>query len=132
MSDSRTDIGACREHDPELWFPNHVGNQAESWEQERQAKAICARCPLRAACLEAALECKERHGIWGGLNPDERVRLKQSRRMIRPAEHGTDSGYYAHRRGSREGFTREPCEECRKAHRAAERAREAAKREVAA
>jgi WhiB family redox-sensing transcriptional regulator len=37
-----------------------------------EAKAICAECPVRAACIEFALtRPQERHGIWGGLTPDE-------------------------------------------------------------
>ena len=31
-----------------------------------RAKAICAKCPLSAACLEGALERAEPWGVWGG------------------------------------------------------------------
>jgi WhiB family transcriptional regulator, redox-sensing transcriptional regulator len=31
-----------------------------------RAKAICARCPIRRRCLDAALERDEPHGVWGG------------------------------------------------------------------
>ena len=31
-----------------------------------RAKAICAKCPLTAACLHDALEREEPWGVWGG------------------------------------------------------------------
>ena len=31
-----------------------------------RAKAICARCPLSASCLDGALERLEPWGVWGG------------------------------------------------------------------
>ncbi|UZG60469.1 WhiB family transcriptional regulator [Rhodococcus opacus] len=34
----------------------------------RAAKRICLRCPVRARCLNYALEAYERHGIWGRLH----------------------------------------------------------------
>lgn len=49
----------CRREDPELWF-------AESPAGLELAKAYCADCPLRAACLEGALERREPWGVWGG------------------------------------------------------------------
>jgi WhiB family redox-sensing transcriptional regulator len=30
------------------------------------AKELCATCPIREACLSAALERGEPHGVWGG------------------------------------------------------------------
>jgi WhiB family redox-sensing transcriptional regulator len=50
--------------------------------RERQAKAICARCPVRIECLEYAIRIREPHGIWGGLNELER------RILIRERERG--------------------------------------------
>jgi WhiB family redox-sensing transcriptional regulator len=49
----------CSEHDPELWF-------AERPELLRRAQAICADCPVRAACLNGALARREPWGVWGG------------------------------------------------------------------
>lgn len=49
----------CQVEDPELWF-------AEQAAQLERAKALCAGCPLRTACLSAALERSEPWGVWGG------------------------------------------------------------------
>ena len=40
--------------------------------RERQAKAVCATCPVHKECLDFALRIREPHGIWGGLNEIER------------------------------------------------------------
>ncbi|MEV0581684.1 WhiB family transcriptional regulator [Nonomuraea sp. NPDC050310] len=63
--------GACRSSDPELFFP-----LAPSRLQEVQAKAVCGRCPVLTECREYALRAGESEGIWGGLTPDERRRLR--------------------------------------------------------
>jgi WhiB family redox-sensing transcriptional regulator len=48
--------------------------------RQAEAAAICERCPVQAACLEYALEHDERFGIWGGLSPRERARLRRRRK----------------------------------------------------
>ena len=65
--------GACRGADPNLFFP-------ERGESVKEAKAVCARCPVRAECLEYALENHEVVGIWGGLSARERRQLSRTRR----------------------------------------------------
>ena len=49
----------CHTVDPDLWF-------AESPADVETAKALCAPCPLRTACLAGALERREPWGVWGG------------------------------------------------------------------
>jgi WhiB family redox-sensing transcriptional regulator len=61
---------ACRDEDPELFFP--VSEVGPGSEQVRQAKAVCARCPVRQECLEHAIETGLAHGIFGGATPHER------------------------------------------------------------
>lgn len=58
----------CAQTDPEAFFPERGGSN-------RDAKAICARCDVRAQCLEYALRTGERDGIWGGLSPRQRRAL---------------------------------------------------------
>ncbi|PWI16034.1 hypothetical protein DI272_19070 [Streptomyces sp. Act143] len=43
------------------------------------AKALCARCPVRAACTDYAIANDFRDGIWGGLTVDERDQLARDR-----------------------------------------------------
>ena len=45
--------------DPDLFF-------AESPVDVARAKALCQDCPVRAACLDAALQRGEPWGVWGG------------------------------------------------------------------
>jgi hypothetical protein len=54
---------ACLGADPALFFPG-----PGDVESEAAAKAICAGCPVRVACLARALANAERHGIFGGVN----------------------------------------------------------------
>ncbi|GAA1152855.1 hypothetical protein GCM10009583_23700 [Ornithinicoccus hortensis] len=49
----------CRQNPADLWF-------AELPEDVEMAKALCGDCPLRAQCLEGALERAEPWGVWGG------------------------------------------------------------------
>ena len=56
--------------DPEAFFPEKGGST-------REAKRICAACPVRDDCLQYALENDERFGIWGGLSERERRRAKR-------------------------------------------------------
>ena len=64
---------ACRGVDPDIFFP-------VSDEDAVQAKAICAECPVREACLEWALATRERDGVWGGATERERRRMIRQRR----------------------------------------------------
>jgi WhiB family redox-sensing transcriptional regulator len=49
----------CRQGDADLWF-------GETPAELEQAKALCADCPVRAACLAGALRRREPWGVWGG------------------------------------------------------------------
>jgi len=52
---------ACRGLDVEAFYPV-TDDEADAAE----AKAICAECPVRQACLEHALAQREREGVWAG------------------------------------------------------------------
>jgi WhiB family transcriptional regulator, redox-sensing transcriptional regulator len=65
---------ACKDvPDPDVFFPGK-GEHAEA------AKRVCAGCPVLVECLEFALatmRAPERdHGVYGGLTPAERARLR--------------------------------------------------------
>jgi WhiB family redox-sensing transcriptional regulator len=67
---------ACRGPQAALFFPPaHFERKEEREMREAEAKAICATCPVRQACLDYALRIREPHGIWGGLNEVERKQL---------------------------------------------------------
>jgi len=68
---------ACRGEDPELFFP--VGSAGPALAQIAEAKAVCARCPVRDACLNFALSSGQDYGIWGGLSEDARRDLRRRR-----------------------------------------------------
>lgn len=71
---------ACRGQDTELFFPpSHLESRQEKRARERRAKAICAICPVRLECLQYALRINEQHGVWGGLNEQERRALLRER-----------------------------------------------------
>ena len=69
------DKSACLTVDPELFFP--VGNTGPAIMQIAEAKKVCARCDVRAECLQWALEAGQDHGVWGGLSEDERRAMKR-------------------------------------------------------
>jgi WhiB family redox-sensing transcriptional regulator len=74
------ELARCRNVDPEVFFPNDgVGVQA--------AQRYCAECPVRALCLEYALENHIQHGVWGGVSERGRRRIAHNRRRAtaRPA-----------------------------------------------
>ena len=72
---------ACTTADPDLFFPE-PGDELS----ERRAKAVCAGCPVRAACLTGAIDRAEPAGIFGGLNEQERgmPRWRDIRESDRP------------------------------------------------
>ena len=66
--------GRCKDMDPAIFFPNDgVGVQV--------AQRICAECPVRAECLDYALDNRVDHGVWGGASERERRRLLRQRRL---------------------------------------------------
>jgi WhiB family transcriptional regulator, redox-sensing transcriptional regulator len=70
---------ACREVDPELFFP--IGNSGPALLQIEEAKQVCRRCSVMDECLRWAIESGQDAGVWGGMSEDERRALK--RRTIR-------------------------------------------------
>ena len=63
---------ACRDEDPELFFP--IGNTGPALTQIEEAKAVCLRW---------ALETGQDAGVWGGLSEDERRALKRRNARLR-------------------------------------------------
>ena len=66
---------ACRNQDPELFFP--VGSDGPALLQIAEAKSVCARCEVVAECLAWALESGQDAGVCGGMSEDERRALRR-------------------------------------------------------
>lgn len=70
------DTAACRSgtRHPDTWHSNDPDEQAE-------ARAVCQACPVLNTCettalaLEAGLPAEYRHGIYAGLDPNERAAM---------------------------------------------------------
>jgi WhiB family transcriptional regulator, redox-sensing transcriptional regulator len=92
--------GACSASglSPDDWYP--VSAPAAAARHEAAAAlAVCARCPVRAECLELALRhwTVGQHGVWGGTVPAERQELRSARtaQLTRALARTQDSGQVA-------------------------------------
>jgi WhiB family redox-sensing transcriptional regulator len=70
------DDAACRDTDPDLFFP--VGTTGLAVDQIASAKAVCASCPVRTECLDFALFTNQDSGVWGGTSEDERRKIRRA------------------------------------------------------
>lgn len=62
--------GACFETDDlDIFFSSKV-------EQKKQAKRLCGMCKVRLTCLRYAISNNIEDGIWGGLEPLERGKIR--------------------------------------------------------
>jgi WhiB family redox-sensing transcriptional regulator len=66
---------ACRSADPELFFP--ISRTGAGLAQVEQAIRICQGCPVRVDCLTWALGRGMTHGVWGGLDEDQRQSMQR-------------------------------------------------------
>ena len=60
----------CAQTDPDAFFPDKGGPY-------RAAKAVCARCDVRADCLAHALADSGLAGVWGGTTEHQRRLLRR-------------------------------------------------------
>jgi WhiB family redox-sensing transcriptional regulator len=65
--------GACQGLNPDIFYP-------DSEENCEQALSICKTCEVRIACLNYALESREKQGVWGGASARERRKLLRTSR----------------------------------------------------
>ncbi len=63
---------ACRNLAIDQFFPSE-----EDEEGINAAKAICDDCPVADACLQYALVTNQTEGVWGGLDANERRRMRR-------------------------------------------------------
>lgn len=81
--DNWREYAACRNTDPDLFFP--TGTSGPALEQIEQAKAVCRTCMVQTICLEYALETNQDDGVWGGTSEEERRKLRRQWLRSRPA-----------------------------------------------
>jgi WhiB family transcriptional regulator, redox-sensing transcriptional regulator len=62
---------------PELFFADDPGSIA-------RARRMCTSCPVRAACLDGALQRREPWGVWGGALLLNGLAVDTKRRPGRP------------------------------------------------
>jgi len=67
----------CAEVDLDLPYPGKGANITAT-------KKICARCEVRAECLEFGLKYDLGHGVWGGTSAEERKQIRRGRGMAEP------------------------------------------------
>lgn len=77
--------GRCREIGPGAFVP---ATDHEPLDLYRQARPVCAGCPVKAQCLEYALDLEGpvptagRSGIYGGLSPRQRYSVYRKRQKV--------------------------------------------------
>lgn len=67
----------CRTVDPEVFFPRPSDAAGIA-----KAIALCGRCPIKAQCLEAAVDNGEEHGVWGGRMMSKAAPLVTEKPMV--------------------------------------------------
>lgn len=117
----------CRGVHTSLFFIG-TGNATEA----RQAKSVCAGCPVLDECMEYAVADPELSGVWGGTSFLDRREIRKARgstsrmsRVKNPAACGTPAGYNRHRMAGEAS-----CESCKEARRAYEAERKARQRQA--
>ena len=61
-----------------MFFP--IGSVGPAEAQVERARQVCHRCEVRTSCLDWALKAGVDHGVWGGLDEEERRKLNRKRR----------------------------------------------------
>jgi WhiB family redox-sensing transcriptional regulator len=75
-SDDWRGRAACRDTDPELFFP--IGTTGPAVDQIDAAKEVCRSCEALDACLVFALATNQESGVWGCTSEEERRKLRKA------------------------------------------------------
>ena len=70
---------ACRGVGADVFFPANGSGNTINW---GPALAVCARCPVRRACLNYALRTEQRHGVWGMCTPADLDAIRRRRQAV--------------------------------------------------
>lgn len=71
-------LAACRDTDPDSFFPVAAPGTDAYAEQAAAALKACAGCPVRRPCGEFAVSTRQGWGIWAGTSPAERGTGRES------------------------------------------------------
>jgi WhiB family redox-sensing transcriptional regulator len=95
---------ACTPNDEDLFFAEGHGDHVKF--AIADAKAICAACPVITQCRQWALDTRQEHGVYGGIDAAQRRAIRRSKQPPRAmprggrklAECGTRAAWERHRR----------------------------------
>jgi len=80
------DAAACRDADPDLFFP--IGTTGPARRQIGEAKRVCRTCPAQTHCLAWALDNRVTDGVWGGTTGEERRAMRSLPRRMTTSQEG--------------------------------------------
>ena len=72
---------ACRDTDPELFFPPSTTSPTHRAVRRSSLAVapVCGRCPVATECLRWALDTGQDHGMWAATTPTERRAIRRAR-----------------------------------------------------
>lgn len=68
---------ACTGANGELFLGPDDERPRDRTRRESLALLVCHACPVTEACLSHALAVPERHGVWGGSTPEQRLIMRR-------------------------------------------------------
>lgn len=75
----------CREHDPELFFPQgKAGNPIVRAREVDAARRVCAACPFatQRECAAIALDTAAKEGVWAGVDLGDATKSRTAARKV--------------------------------------------------
>lgn len=69
--------GACKDYPrPDVFFNDDSAKPGAAVRRSvREARLVCAGCPVRQECLDYSIRADEPFGVWGGLDRWDRMHL---------------------------------------------------------
>jgi len=77
--DKAPSIPPCQTTDPEIWY----SDKEDVGLTYRLAREFCGQCPVMHQCANYAIEAGETDGVWGGLTPRERLKLRAADNRVK-------------------------------------------------
>lgn len=74
------ELALCKDRDTNDFYPE-MGVKGAA-KQVREMKVFCRQCSVILDCLDYALENDEQFGIWGGMTPKERSRIRRQQGVL--------------------------------------------------